>query len=121
MSNNQRIAALEEAALRKMRGDDAAEEWRELRQLFCDADVSNASLIGMLAATHGTRRLPVLVEQSAELGHRLGVFCQDNRFAVPEAKRILVRHIPRTDRRMIVRSGDTSDSKFLHIWECNRP
>jgi hypothetical protein len=51
----------------------------------------------------------------------LGVFCQDNRFAVPEAKRILVRHIPRTDRRMIVRSGDTSDSKFLHIWECNRP
>jgi hypothetical protein len=119
---HRRLDAIE-AGLEKLRGDDSAEQWRELRELFTSASTVNGALIGTLAAMAGTRRLPALLERSGELAHRVAIFCQENRFAVPQAKRILVRHIRGTDRRIIMRSLDTSDTacKYIWFWECNRP
>jgi hypothetical protein len=117
MNIGNRLAALE-SAMERVRGDNTGEQWAELRELFTSASTDNAALIGTLAAMAGTRRLAVLVERSAELGHRLGVFCRQNRFRCPDAKIIKVRPIPGvTERSVILRAGDASDSRFLQIFE----
>jgi hypothetical protein len=127
-SFHQRLDKIEES-LRMMAGDDATEQWKEMRDLFCE-EPANAALLGTLGAMAGSRSLPRLLTLDrpddarinllvGQLRHALGKFCRTNRYQYPQAKLIKIRRIPGAgDRNLIVPAGEDSDVTFLQIWEC---
>jgi hypothetical protein len=102
MSENlrQRLDAIENS-LRWLSGNNAAEQWRTLREMFCTSDTGDAELFSLLAANEGTRSLRrLLVIESPDTGQlrrRLGAFCQRNRVRCPEARVVKLRPIPGRD------------------------